>query len=93
MVLSGLQKHLNGNSDIGYFLEVDVQYAEELHELHNDLPFLAIIMKIEKFEKRIADLQNKKEYAIHIINLKQALNHRLVLKNLHRVIRFNQELG
>ena len=26
--------------DIGYFLEVDVQYLEKLHELHNDLSFL-----------------------------------------------------
>ena len=24
----------------GYFLEVDVQYPEKLHKLHNDLPFL-----------------------------------------------------
>ena len=30
----------NEKSDEGYFLEVDVQYPEELHELHNDLPFL-----------------------------------------------------
>ena len=32
-----------------------------------------------------------KEYAIQIINSKQILNHRLVLKKLHRSIRFNQE--
>ena len=25
----------------GYFLEVDVQYSEKLHELHKDLPFSA----------------------------------------------------
>ena len=24
-------------NNIGYFLEVNVQYPEELHELHNDL--------------------------------------------------------
>ena len=27
-------------SDEEYFLKVDVQYPEKLHELHNDLPFL-----------------------------------------------------
>ena len=27
-------------SDKLYFLEVDVQYAEKLHELRNDLPVL-----------------------------------------------------
>ena len=41
------------NDDIneGYFLEVDVQYPENLHNLYIDLPFLPEIMKIEKVEK------------------------------------------
>ena len=33
-------KNNNEKSDEGYFLEVDVQYLEKLHELHHDLPFL-----------------------------------------------------
>ena len=33
-------KSYNEESDEGYFLEVDVQYLEKLHELHKDLPFL-----------------------------------------------------
>ena len=32
-------KNYNEESDEGYFLEVDVQYLENLHEFHNDLPF------------------------------------------------------
>ena len=32
-------KSYNEKSDEGYFLEVDVQYPEKLHELHNDLLF------------------------------------------------------
>ena len=32
-------KNYNEESDEGYFLDVDVQYPEKLHELHNDLPF------------------------------------------------------
>ena len=47
-------------------------------------------MKIEKVEKLVANLHDKIEYVIHIKNLKQALNHRLVLKNVHRDIKFNQ---
>ena len=47
-------------------------------------------MKIEKVEKLLASLFHKTEYVIHIRNLKQALNHELVLKKVHRVIRFNQ---
>ena len=76
-------------SDAGYFLEVDVQYPEEINYIHNDLPFLPARIKIEKVEKLVANLHDKTEYVIHIINLKQLLNHRLVLKKLHRVIRFN----
>ena len=86
-------KNYNEESDEGYFLEVDVQYLEKLHELHNDLPFLPERMKIEKVEKLVANLHDKTEYVIHIRNLKQALNHGLVLKKVHRVIKFNQNLG
>ena len=49
-------------SDEAYFLEVDVQYIEKLHELHNDLTFLPERMKIVKFEKVVASIYNKIEY-------------------------------
>ena len=45
-------------------------------------------MKIEKFEKLVSNLHDKTEYVIHIRNLKKALNHGLVLKKVHRVIKF-----
>ena len=77
-------------SDKGYFLKVDVKYTEKLQKLHNDLPFLPERMKIEKVEKLVANLHDKTEYVINISILKQALNHRLVLKKVHRVIKFNQ---
>ena len=83
-------KNYNENSDEGYFLEVDVQYLERLHELNNDLPFLPERMKTEKAKKLIANLHDKTDYVVHIRNLKQALNHGLVLKKVHRVIKFNQ---
>ena len=51
-------------SDEGYFLEVDVQYLEKLHEIHNDLPFLIERMKIKKVEKLLANLHYKTEYFI-----------------------------
>ena len=47
-------------------------------------------MKIEKVENLVANLHDKTEYFIHIRNLMEALNHRLVLKKVHRVIKFNQ---
>ena len=33
-------KSYNDQSDEGYFLEADVQYLKNVHNLHNDLPFL-----------------------------------------------------
>ena len=36
-------------------------------------------------------MHDKKECVIHMPNLRQALNHGLVLKKLNRVIKFNQE--
>ena len=83
-------KSYNEESDEGHFLEVDVQYHEKLHELHNDLPFLPERIKIEKVEKLVTNLHDETEHVIHIKNLKQALNHGLVLKKFHRVIQFNQ---
>ena len=80
-----LVKNYNEKSDEGYFLEVYVQYLEKLYELHNDLPFLPERMKIEKFEKLVANLHDKSEYVIQIRNLKQTLNHRLVFKKVHKV--------
>ena len=47
-------------------------------------------MKIEKVKKVVANLHDKTEYVIRIKNLKQALNHGLVLKKFHKVIKFNQ---
>ena len=48
-------------------------------------------MKIGKAEKLVANLYDKTEYVIPIRNLKQALNHGLVLKKVHRLIKFNQK--
>ena len=81
-----LIKNYNERSDERYFLKVDVQNPEKLHEFHNDLPFFSKKLKIEKVEKLVANLNDKTEYFIHIKNLNQVLSHRLVLKKVHKVI-------
>ena len=80
-------KNYNENNNKGYILEVDVKYPKRLHELHSDLPFLSERKEINKSK----NLSNKKKYVTHINSLKQALNHGLKFKRIHRVIEFNQK--
>ena len=84
-------KNYNENDNKGYILEVDVKYPKRLHELHSDLPFLSERMELNKCKKLVCNLFNKKKYVAHINALKQALNHGLKFKKIHRVIEFNQE--
>ena len=84
-------KNYDENSDEGYFLEVDIEYPKQLWSSHKDLPFLPERKKLEKVEKLVCSIEDKEKYVIHIRALKQALNNRLKLKEVHRVIKFNQE--
>ena len=84
-------KSYDENNDKGYIFEVDVKYPKRLHELHSDLPFLSERMEVNKCKKLVCNLFNKKKYVAHINTLKQALNHGLKFKKIHRVIEFNQE--
>ena len=84
-------KGYNENSDRGYFLEVDVDYPKKLINLHKNLSFLLERKKLEKVEKLVSGIEDKGKYVVHIRALKQALNHGLILKGVHRVIQFNQK--
>ena len=79
-------KNYDEDSDKGYILEVDIDYPENLHDLNSDLLFSSERMKIDKCKKLVYNLYNKKKYVVHIKSLKQALNHGLILKKVHRVI-------
>ena len=48
-------------------------------------------MKIDKCQKLVCNLHNKQKYVVHIKSLKQALNHGLKLKRVHRIIEVNQK--
>ena len=78
-------KNYDENSDLGYLLEVDINYPKHLNELHSDLPFLPV-----KQNKLLTTLEDKKNYVVHISALKQALSHGLELEKVHRVIMFKQ---
>ena len=53
-------RNYNEDNDEEYFLEIDVQYPQNLYNLHNDLPFLPEKMKNWKVQKFLANLHDKK---------------------------------
>ena len=72
-------KNYDEDSDRGYNLEVGVEYPRNLHKLHSDLLFLPERVKINNCTKLVCNVQNKENYPVHILALKQGLNHELKL--------------
>ena len=83
-------KDYGEDNNKGYFVEVAVEYPKKLLNLYMDLPFLPERKKIEKCNKLVCTIQHKRNYVMHIGALEQALNHGLILKKVHRVIKVNQ---
>ena len=80
---------ISEKSPIGYFLEVDLEYPDELHELHNDYPLapekLAVSSDmLSKYCKEIADKYEIKVGDVKklIPNLGNKTNYFLHYKNL-----------
>jgi len=81
------------DSEVGYILEVDIDYPKHLHKTHNDFPFLPLneCPPNSKVKKLLTTLLPKKNYIVHYKNLKQAISHGLKLVKIHRAIRFSQK--
>ena len=75
-------------SNKGYILEADVKYLKNLFNLHKDLPFLPETKKTKKCNKLVCNIHDKENYVVHIRALKQALNHGLIIKKVHKVWRY-----
>ena len=54
-------KNYDEKNDKGYFLKVDIDYPKELLNLHKDLPFLPERKKVNKVEKLICGIEDKKK--------------------------------
>jgi len=82
--LDGLND-LNETSPIGRIYEVDISYPQELHDKHNDLPFLPQngIPPSSKVKKLMATLESKKNYVIHYRNLQQAIANGLIVEKVN----------
>ena len=70
-------------------LEVDLEYPEELHDLHNDYPLCPERVECDRgVKKLIPNLRHKNNYVIHYKNLIQCLRLGMKLKKIHRGIKF-----
>ena len=91
---------LYNKSKKGFIFEVDLEYPEELWELHNDYPLAPELMKVNsrgvqgdaipRVEKLICHFKPRKNYVIHYKNLKQCLKLGMKLTAVHRGISFYQ---
>ena len=66
--------------------EGDLEYPQELHDYHDDFPFLPERLN----DKLISNLLDKKYYKLNEHNLIQALKHGLRLIRIHRLLEFDQ---
>ena len=64
-------------------LEVDLEYREHLHDLHNDYPIAPECIKIEKVENLVPNLNNKTRYVVYYENLNLYESRCLKLTKIH----------
>lgn len=94
--------NLSDDAENGYLFEVDLDYPENLHDAHNDFPFCPekrtlpdevveiLNKKNNKIEKLLLTLYAKEKYILHYRMLKMVLRHGLILKKVHRILKFKQ---
>ncbi|KAL4090133.1 hypothetical protein QTP88_025032 [Uroleucon formosanum] len=89
--LDGLDR-LTAKSDRGRIYEVDVKYPVDLHDKHNDLPFLPEnrIPEGSKVKKLMATFEKKENYIVHYRNLQQAIANGIIVEKVHRVLEYSQ---
>ena len=59
-------KSYDEDSNKGYILEVDLEYTNDLRNVHNDLTFLSERIEIKKCNKLVCNLCYEKEYVVHM---------------------------
>ena len=67
-----------------------MDYPESLWESHNDYPLAPEKLKVDKIDKLICSFIPKRHYVVHYKNLKQYLEEGMILKKVHRGIKFYQ---
>ena len=75
------------------FLEVDLEYHEDLRDLHNDYPLAPERIRIRNVEKRIPNLNNKTNYVVHYENLKFYESQGLKITRFIEILNSKKVLG
>ena len=83
-------KNLNNWRNRPCVLEVDLDYPENLHSLHNDYPLAPETLKVGNVNKLIPNLMNKEKYILHRDNLILYESLGLKIKKIHRGITFSE---
>ena len=78
------------NTNQVFIFEVDLDYPSRLWESHNDYPLAPDKIKVDKIDKLICSFLPKRHYVVHYKNLKQYLKEGMILKKVHRGIKFYQ---
>ena len=82
------------NSFVGYILEVDIEYPEELHNLHKYYPLAPEYcfniankygIKIGGLNKLVPNLKSKRRYVVHYKDLQLYLSLGMKLIQIHRI--------
>ena len=84
------EKELQDWNNHTCILEVDLEYSEELHDLHNEYPLAPERLEINKVEKLIPNLNNKTSYVLHYKNLKLYESLGMKVTKIHRGIKFEE---
>ena len=90
------EKELQNWEKFPCILEVDLEYPEELHDLHNEYPLAPERLKVGTcgaggVEKLIPNLNNKEKYVLHSENLKLYEKLGLKITKIHKGIKFYED--
>ncbi len=72
-------------------MEVGLEYPKELHDLHSEYPLAPEQLQINKVNKLVPNLHDKKKYVLHHENLKLYLRLGLRLTKIHRGVTFVEQ--
>ena len=83
-------KNLNNWRNRPCILEVDLEYPEELHDLHNEYPLAPESLNVGNVDKLFPNLMNKEMYIIHRDKLLFYESLGLKISKVHRGITFKE---